>query len=101
MSMIFYFPILTAAFSVLAGDFRPEEFGSPLFRALILIWVINGTTCAVLGINLLKRILQGVYKGREIIYYALISALAILMGAPPLYIALELFIKFLHYVGIL
>ncbi len=96
--MILYFPTLLAAGAALAGDFRPEEFGSPLFRILFLAWIADGFACMVYGVANLKMVLAGADEPATAALRGIASAAAVIIGTPPACIALELAFKALYYI---
>lgn len=92
-----YFPLLGTAGLDLFRDFRPEALGSPLFRLLIWLWLLDGLLCLVTGIGRLRRLYQARSLAGRGLVQALLAVAAILLGLPPAYILLELTIKIYQY----
>ena len=97
--ILLYFPLLLAAGAVFTGDFRPQALGSPLFRALFLLWLTDGFACMVLAIVLWQRLVAGIFPRRATWLLGFLSLAAFVMGIPPAYITVELFIKLFEYLG--
>jgi hypothetical protein len=98
ISLILYLPLLAAAGADLFGDFRPEALGSRLFRALFLIWVLDGTVCLVAAVALLRRLLRRAILPEHAAWCWPLGIAGVIAGVPPAYILVELAVKLAWYV---
>jgi hypothetical protein len=98
ISLILYLPLLAAAGADLFGDFRPETLGSRLFRALFLIWVLDGSVCLVAAVALLRRLILRAVLPENAAWCWPLSITGVIAGVPPAYILVELAVKLIWYV---
>ncbi|HUT53778.1 MAG TPA: hypothetical protein VM658_10325 [bacterium] len=99
ISLILYLPLLITAGADLFGDFRPETFGSRLFRALFVIWVLDGSACLVAGIALLRRLVRRAILPGSAAWWWPLSIAGVIAGIPPAYILVELAVKLAWYLS--
>jgi len=97
--LLLYFPLLFTSGAVFAGDFRPEALGSPLFRALFLLWVADGFAGMILSVVILRRLALGIIEPKASWPLGFLSLAALVMGILPAYILVELAVKLIHYLG--
>lgn len=98
--MFLYFPLLLSAATVFTGDFRPQALGSPLFRALFLLWLVDGWACMILSIMVLRRLFLGVFPAPTAWLLGVICLVSLAMGILPAYILVELAIKLIDYLRV-
>lgn len=96
ISLILYLPMLAAVAAVFFGDFRPDSLGSPLAKALFLLWALDGLLCLVSGVAVIMALLRGEAFENKAFHWVL-SIFGSVMGLLPAFILVELFYKLLLY----
>ena len=94
--LLLYFPLLAAALGRLFAGRGPESFVSWSFRALFLLWLVDGLACLVAGLIVLKRELAR--RDRKRMLRLVPPALAgVVLGLPPNYLLVELALKLVQF----